>query len=235
MKRCLECGSSFPDTNQFCDLDGARLVGDYSESLPEPAIPERERLAQLTGIGARQGALSARSSDWQMLTLVAIAGAIVVAIGFIIYLRMTRETPQSGANEQASGVAFTQPEAPRRTSLPTPAVSATPSPESSPSPSASPAPSVIADAARVSLSSSPVSTGGDDHSGRAPVTIQLTNGTAIQADDAWQTREGIWYRRRGVVTLLDSDQVKAIERPTDTNSPASARLAAPAASPSASP
>jgi len=35
----------------------------------------------------------------------------------------------------------------------------------------------------------------------------------VEADEAWETGEGIWYRRRGVVTLLERDKVKAIGKP----------------------
>jgi len=94
-----------------------------------------------------------------------------------------------------------------------------------------PSPAVQAESARVALSSSPVSTGGDEKTRRGQVTIRLTNGTTIEADEVWETGEGIWYRRRGVVTLLERDQVKAIEKP----SPASSASTTPATSPSASP
>jgi len=94
-----------------------------------------------------------------------------------------------------------------------------------------PSPAVQAESARVALSSNPVSTGGDEKTRRGQVTIRLTNGTTIEADEVWETGEGIWYRRRGVVTLLERDQVKAIEKP----SPASSASTTPATSPSASP
>ncbi len=62
----------------------------------------------------------------------------------------------------------------------------------------------------------------------ARLQFDLTNGTSVEADEAWETSEGIWYRRRGVVTLLKRDQVKAIEKP----SPAPAASVTPAPSPS---
>jgi hypothetical protein len=58
----------------------------------------------------------------------------------------------------------------------------------------------------------------------------LTNDTTVEADEVWETGEGIWYRRRGVVTLLERDQVKAIERAIEKPSP----VASPA-SPTATP
>jgi len=92
-------------------------------------------------------------------------------------------------------------------------------------------PAAQAEPTRVALSSNPVSTG-DEKTVRGPVIIRLTDGTTVQADEVWETREGIWYRRRGIVTLLDRNQVKAIEKaPSAAPSPPST----PAASPSISP
>jgi hypothetical protein len=42
--------------------------------------------------------------------------------------------------------------------------------------------------------------------------IRLSDGGTIAADEAWRTKDGIWYRRKGVVTLLKREQVKAIEK-----------------------
>jgi hypothetical protein len=40
--------------------------------------------------------------------------------------------------------------------------------------------------------------------------ILLTSGSKIAADEVWRTRDGVWYRRDGIVTLLKQGQVKAI-------------------------
>jgi hypothetical protein len=45
--------------------------------------------------------------------------------------------------------------------------------------------------------------------GGKPV-ILLTTGAKIEADEVWRTRDGIWYRRAGMVTLLKRNKVKAI-------------------------
>lgn len=63
-----------------------------------------------------------------------------------------------------------------------------------------------------------VSTGGDGKTGRGPVTIRLANGMNVEADEVWQTEDGIWYRRRGIATLLERKEVKAIERPEEKKS-----------------
>ena len=254
MKRCPQCASSFPDTVNFCDFDGARLVADYLGSNPNLSVPREEQIPQ-TGtspiLGAAEYQLDADSSDSnadspvlpeeeipqteaspvvgatgnqlpgypraaqprlnsQILSLVALAGVVaIVAIGlvlFIVYQRMTQEAAEQNSNE-SSNVAVQQQQVPL---LPSPSVTASPSPEPSPSPSAMPSPAAQAESARVGLSSSSVSTGGNEKTRRGPVTIRLTNGTSVEADEAWETGEGIWYRRSGVVTLLERDQVKSI-------------------------
>lgn len=49
----------------------------------------------------------------------------------------------------------------------------------------------------------------------APViTIELVGGGRLQVEELRETRDGIWYRRGGVTTLLDAARVARIERPS---------------------
>jgi hypothetical protein len=50
--------------------------------------------------------------------------------------------------------------------------------------------------------------------GRVPVIIRLNNGASIKADEAWEKREGVWYRQAGMVTFLKRSRVKSIQRST---------------------
>jgi hypothetical protein len=45
--------------------------------------------------------------------------------------------------------------------------------------------------------------------GGKPVIV-LVSGGKIEADEAWRTKDGVWYRRNGIVTLLKAGQVKTI-------------------------
>ena len=211
MKRCPECDSFFPDVDQFCELDGTPLVTDDSDS----GAVVRDRTEQKVNKGTPSAVgEAARESDgsWKTMAIVAVAGVAIGVALFLIYYAMTREAPRESSNESPSNSSIMQQQGPLLPSLPSPVASASPSAESSPSPSARPSPSAQADSARVESSSSPVSTGGDEKTGRGPITIRLTNGTSVEADEVWKTGEGIWYRRRGVLTLLDPKQVKAIEQ-----------------------
>jgi hypothetical protein len=217
---------------------GARPVADYLDSNPDLSVPPKEPIPQ-TGTSAgdyqlpRYPLAAPLQQNSKILTIMAVAGvAVAIAIGvvlFIVYKRMTAAPEQSSS--ESSNVALTQQQTPLLSSRPSPSVSASPSPEPSPSPSAMPSPAAQAESTRVALSSRPVSTGGNEKTRRGAVTIRLTNGTSIEADEVWETGEGIWYRRSGVVTLLERNHVKAIEKP----SPASSGSPTPAASPIATP
>jgi hypothetical protein len=40
----------------------------------------------------------------------------------------------------------------------------------------------------------------------------LNSGIDIDADEAWQTSEGVWYRRGGMVSLLNPKDIKEIDK-----------------------
>jgi len=66
--------------------------------------------------------------------------------------------------------------------------------------------------ARSRLNSGPVSANSGTENSRGRVVIRLMNGLAIKADEAWEDRNGIWYRQAGMVTLLKRSRVRSIER-----------------------
>jgi hypothetical protein len=202
MKRCPECDSVFPDSNRFCDLDGTPLEED--EEISDPPADE-----------------PAPSNSWKLLAMGGVAGLALGVILFVIYYALIRQEqpPESRASVNASIIPQPPPllrAEPVTNPSPSPEPSPSPSPTASPSPSPKPSPTV-------KLSSSPVSTG---IAASTRVTIRLRNGASIDADEAWQGKEGIWYRQRGVVALLDPAQIKSIDRPAPEPSPS------PSASPS---
>lgn len=268
MKRCPKCNSGFPDTNQFCDLDGTSLVADYWDNYPEaaeppavaeeyqdavdatsplgPAVPPADPDPPVVEVSAFQVQRSTSGfqvhrdtrvgQSWKLLVIVAVAGVSIGIALFVIYLSITREAHDQNSNETSSNGAVTQQQIPVLPFRPSPSPSESPSPEPSPSPSPIPSPTAQAEPARVTLNPGLVSTGGDPKAGRAPVTIRLTDGSNVEADEVWETGEGIWYRRRGIVTLLERNEVKAIERAVEKASPAPASPvpASPAPTPTSS-
>ena len=51
------------------------------------------------------------------------------------------------------------------------------------------------------------------------VRLKLADGSYMTVDDAWESPQGIWYRRGGLSHLLPKDKVKGIERTTPSATP----------------
>ena len=148
-------------------------------------------------------------SSLGLLPIGVFAGILLGGLLVVFYFAMSRQTaPQSSSTTNSSSSA-PQPEFlnPRQ---PAPPATESPSPESSVEPSPSPSVETPTPQNSVELSNSPVSTAADAKG--TPVVIRLQSGLTIEADEAWQTGEGIWYRKHGVVSLLDPKNVRVIER-----------------------
>src|SRR5689334_24760547 len=44
------------------------------------------------------------------------------------------------------------------------------------------------------------------------VRLKLADGSYMSVDDAWESPQGVWYRRNGLNNILPKDKVKKIER-----------------------
>ena len=199
MRRCPECNSFFPDTDQFCEHDGTPL-----ETVAPPQLASKPGL----------------------LPIVAVAGVVLGALLFLVYFSITRKAKQE--SPPTSNPSAAQRQLPVRVLPPPPLATPSPSVEPSPSPTVEPSPSPQSTTERVELSSNPISTAAGSQGKSGPVTIRLDSGVTIEADEAWQTVEGIWYRRRGVVSLLEPKHVKAIEKPKPPTPQPSASSTPPA-------
>ena len=190
MKRCPQCLFLYPDSDERCDFDQTPLevVDDSALEAAVPRPARRRSLPIAVAIGLMLGVL---------------AFAIYYAISY--QMRKAAAARTEAATQSAPEVS------------PAPVATLSPTPESSPSPSPSPSPTPKTSAANVSTAhsratSDPVSTSGPgmgNRQGGKPV-IMLVSGGKIEADEAWRTKDGVWYRRNGIVTLLKSGQVKAI-------------------------
>ena len=215
MKRCPECNSFFPDAEHFCELDGTPL--ETVDEAPNPVLIARTAVAPHSQSGRN------------LLSIGALLGLLLGVMLFLVYFVMTRQTAQENSNTSSSSSSAPQQES-VRTLQPAPPATGNPSLEPSVEPSASPSveasPSPQNTATRVELSSSaPISTAA---TGRTdPVLIKLDSGVTIEADEAWQTAEGIWYRKSGVISLIDPKNVKAIEKVSPATPQPSAAIATP--------
>lgn len=188
MKRCPQCLFLFPDSDSKCDFDQTPLE-HVDDSAIEPATrkPKRRALPIAAAIGL-------------------LLGVLIIAI----YFGLTRQQQKASAATETP-VTVEPVAAPPAT--PSPSVEESPSP--SPSPSFAPSPRSSPEkfsTAHTRSTSDPVSTSGPgmgNRQGGKPV-IMLTSGGKIEADEVWRTKDGVWYRRNGMVTLLKRAQVKTI-------------------------
>ena len=51
------------------------------------------------------------------------------------------------------------------------------------------------------------------------VKLKLADGSYMTVDDAWESPQGVWYRRGGLSHLLAKEKVKKIERSTPESTP----------------
>lgn len=208
MKRCPECNSIFPDAEHFCELDGTQLV--TAGDTPNAEVSQLKSSRTLLPIGV-------------------LAGILLGILLSLFYFAMSRG-PEENSNTTISSSSprqkeFLQPQ------QPAPLASASPSVEPSVEPSASPSvetPSPQSSAQLELSSSNPISTAPDPKGRTNSIVITLNSGVTIEADDAWQTGEGIWYRKHGVVSLLDPKNVKTIQRvPPAEPQPSASRSPSP--------
>ncbi len=57
------------------------------------------------------------------------------------------------------------------------------------------------------------------------VRLRLVDGSSLSVDDAWESEQGIWYRRGGMSHLLSRDRVKVIERGSNSQPNANHQIA----------
>ena len=186
MKRCPQCHFLFPDSDSLCDFDQTPLEHIDDASVDAAIRPRKHRTLP-------------------------IAAAIGLILGVLIaglYYGLSRQ-PQKAAVAAEPAVTATPVAPPPATPSPSPAVAPSPSP----SPSTTPPARVSQTATdHTRATSDPVSTSGpgiETRQGGKPV-IMLASGGKIEADEVWRTKDGVWYRRNGMVTLLKRGQVKTI-------------------------
>jgi len=199
MKQCPTCSATFADGDRFCEIDGTPLF----------AVRPLSNTTQKT------------------LPIIAVIGVALGAFIAIFYLSFQGETdkPEPAANSTIARQQFV----PRVLPTPKAAVEPSPSPSIAPSPSPSVAasPSPQPSVSMTELSSSPITTRAGAPSVRGQMIIRLVNGAQIEADEVWQTGEGIWYRKGSVMSLLDPKNVKSIDKVNSSSAAATVKPSSP--------
>jgi hypothetical protein len=188
MKRCPQCLFLYPDSDQKCDFDQTPLEAVDDAAVDAATRPARKR---------------------PVLPVAAVVAVILGVLVFAIYFSVSRQTQKAAAVAPATVIA--EPIAPAPSTQPTLSPSPVASPSPSPSPTLKASPDKVS-TAHTRATSDPVSTSGPGigtRQGAKPV-IMLASGGKIDADEVWRTKDGVWYRRNGIVTLLKRGQVKTI-------------------------
>jgi len=183
-------------------------------------------------------AVTSPPTKWQLRSyaVLAVAGVLLATLLFVIYYARTHRLQSDHAN-RSQDQSYEQTTSHEPDAQPSPDqsspsssladVSTEQSPaqllEQSPGPlvsqdltpetkSTSVSPASEKPVTRARPAPGPVSAAASSATKRAPVVILLTNGASIKADEAWEKRDGIWYRQGGLVTLLKRSRVRAIQR-----------------------
>jgi cytoskeletal protein RodZ len=209
MKRCPQCLFIYPDTDLVCDFDQTPLV-----VATEAEIAAVTNTPEISGPATALVAHKNQSrKNWRGLL---VSGAIGLLVGMVIvgvYFAVHRQMNPQPLPKKPDASSSSQP-----LIAPTPSPSASPMTAqvaASPEPIVAPTKTLSSKTATAHSSSStgPVSTstrGVGAKSGKS--VILLTSGSKVEADEVWRTKDGIWYRRDGIVTLLKKTRVKAIVR-----------------------
>jgi len=205
MKRCPQCLFIYPESDARCDFDNTPLVVvDDAEidsaTAPAPAKKKRASTSKKGSSGSK------KSSRKKGTAITAAVGLALGLTGFSVYY---------GLSSRAKDVAEIAPVAIASTATPQPTpphvqIVSSPLVENA---EPSPTPKPVAERTATSHSRTtvaPVSTSGPGMGKGGKPVILLTTGGKIDADEVWRTRDGVWYRRAGIVTLLKHNRVKAI-------------------------
>ncbi|MGI8917341.1 MAG: hypothetical protein ACR2H6_01980 [Pyrinomonadaceae bacterium] len=203
MKRCPQCLEAYADEEKFCEIDGKKLLGDPFHV-----------------VGASPVAAPARKhSEQSLMVLVGVLGGVVISAALFVVYSVARNEPQSSqlSARVPQTVTTTGPSRPNYLE-PAPRATATPLEESE-SVDAAPEAETQEEAQSTPVSTrvnqGPITTSSNKDESKMRTIIELNDGTSLDVDAAWKEGQGIWYRRGGLVSFLDSKDVKSISTVAD--------------------
>lgn len=211
MKRCPQCLEAYDGDERFCELDGQELMVDPTFHAVAPADPPTTPAHQ--------------SSERSLMVLVGVVGGVFIsAVLFIVYSfassepadssqlssRVLQAAPVSRSAQPSQSLTTGQEPLARPTATPD---EITEQPEAETSPEQS---GVSENTAPARINQGPVSTNASTSETNMRTIIQLNDGTTLNVDAAWKEGPGIWYRRGGLVSFIDSKDVKSISTVSDS-------------------
>ena len=213
MKKCPECDETFDDRQNFCDVDGSPLMDEITvlQTALQNAAPKVTE--------SEFGEGPSQRFSWSAALVGVLIGIVLCLIGIIFKFAVSPEQNDFGRqrprpiSQQSSRPVFSQVASTQKPeSASPPEAETTPSEESDelvsePSPAANPS---SVETVASTLNNGPVSTGTRREGEHAQTLIKLKDGSSVAADAAWEDSQGVWYRRGGLVSFVDRDQVALI-------------------------
>lgn len=211
MKRCPDCYEIYDESENFCELDGQRLLTD-------PACVDT--LLERTSL--KRGDTNLRREPW-VAGLVGIMGGILICAALYgahtLWSMESEPEPKDSSSYSSAMREQVQSErpAPLRipASTPQPDESpADPETESLPEPNDTTTPGADGQAVVSRFNQGPISTGARKSEADEPelnqTVVQMNDGSDVEVDAAWEDGQGVWYRRGGLVSFVESQRVKGI-------------------------
>lgn len=216
MKRCPQCLFIYPESDTRCDFDNTALVDvddaeiDFATSAKAPAPPATAKKKRSAGTSSKKRPSGTKKGARKKGTAItAVVGLICGVAGFWVYFSLGQPSESVAEVPAVASVIVTPLVAPPPQQVVTDSVAETASPSPTP---VSKTPSEQTATSHTRTTVAPISTSGPGM-GKKPggrSVIVLATGARIDADEVWRTRDGVWYRRAGIVTLLKHNRVKAI-------------------------
>ena len=200
MKLCPQCDFIYEDDQAFCDMDGKELVFN----AVAPFVDQNSVSAKLVRL---------EKSRARHFAFALAAAALLATLLSFAYLGQRRQSQNLRSSTQpvsSEPVAHSSPAASITNTVVDATFQGEPNANVGTSPASSQGAEINAPARGPEASAKPAEAATATWS--SPVILRLTNGAVIKADDAGQTKSGVWYRQGGMVTLLKRRQVKTIER-----------------------
>ena len=205
MKRCSQCYEVYEESERFCEADGQELLAD-PVSAPSQVIAS---------------AAPAAGPSWMPAAILGVLIGIGIGAGIFAAITLS-SSPKENEPQAVRQAPEYREKAPsgRATAVANPAP--TVEPEESPSPEAeepaqaeaSPQTTEDNKAAVAEFNRGPISTGKkpktDESETGLQTVIEMNDGSTLDVDAAWEDKQGIWYRRSGLVSFVESSRVKAI-------------------------
>jgi hypothetical protein len=207
MKRCPACFEIYDNGEVYCELDGQALLDPANFAI------------DVENTQSSQDALHLKRESW-LTGLVGVMVGIVICAG--VYAAYALWGREADTKDQETPAYASQIRDPLQQSRPQPARIPEPAPASTEDPSPDPEPEVAPELSRepeiqavaARLNQGPVSTGqrvkNSEDGAEVQTVIQMKDGTTVEVDAAWEDKQGVWYRRGGLVSFVESNRVKAI-------------------------